>query len=169
MDVKSLYDAGKLSDSQMVRLVRLGTLGNKLGITVDEFEEITGKSIETVISLEEAKQLQHGTINGKREANRATAVVEYAGDTFEVNKTSQENMNSIATAAILDIQNGGNTTFAYRSATNVNHDFTAAQIIQLALLMVSKVSEVYGESWALKALVDAADTVKEVLAVTEIE
>ena len=57
MDVKSLYDAGKLSDSQMVRLVRLGTLGNKLGITVDEFEEITGKSIETVISLEEAKQL----------------------------------------------------------------------------------------------------------------
>ena len=36
MDVKSLYDAGKLSDSQMVRLVRLGTLGNKLGITVDE-------------------------------------------------------------------------------------------------------------------------------------
>ena len=40
MDVKSLYDAGKLSDSQMVRLVRLGTLGNKLGITVDEFEEI---------------------------------------------------------------------------------------------------------------------------------
>ena len=165
MDVKSLYDAGKLSDSQMVRLVRLGTLGNKLGITVDEFEEITGKSIETVISLEEAKQLQHG----KREANRATAVVEYAGDTFEVNKTSQENMNSIATAAILDIQNGGNTTFTYRSATNVNHDFTAAQIIQLALIMVSKVSEVYGESWALKALVDAADTVKDVLAVTEIE
>ena len=119
--------------------------------------------------MDVAKQLQHGTINGKREANRATAVVEYAGDTFEVNKTSQENMNSIATAAILDIQNGGNTTFTYRSATNVNHDFTAAQIIQLALIMVSKVSEVYGESWALKALVDAADTVKEVLAVTEIE
>jgi hypothetical protein len=35
--------------------------------------------------------------------------------------------------------------------------------------MVSKVSEVYGEYWALKALVDAADTVKEVLAVTEID
>ena len=167
MDVKSLYDAGKLSDSQMVRLVRLGTLGNKLGISVEEFEEITGKAIETVISLEEAKQLQHGTINGKREANRATAVVEYANDTFEVNKTSQENMNSIATAAILDIQNGGNTTFTYRSATNVNHDFTAAQIIQLALLMVSKVSEVYGESWDLKALVDAASTVREALSVTE--
>lgn len=167
MDVKSLYDAGKLSDSQMVRLVRLGTLGNKLGISIDEFEEITGKAIETVISLEEAKQLQHGTINGKREANRATAVVEYANDTFEVNKTSQENMNSIATAAILDIQNGGNTTFTYRSATNVNHDFTAAQIIQLALLMVSKVSEVYGESWDLKALVDAASTVREALSVTE--
>ena len=168
MDVKSLYDAGKLSDSQMVRLVRLGTLGNKLGISVEEFEEITGKPIETVISLEEAKKLQHGTINGRREANRATAVVEYAGDTFEVNKTSQENMNSIATAAILDIQNGGNTVFTYRSATNVNHDFTAAQIIQLALLMVAKVSAVYNESWDLKALVDAADTVKEVLAVTEI-
>lgn len=167
MDVKSLYDAGKLSDSQMVRLVRLGTLGNKLGISIDEFEEITGKAIETVISLEEAKQLQHGTINGKREANRATAVVEYANDTFEVNKTSQENMNSIATAAILDIQNNGNTTFTYRSATNVNHDFTAAQIIQLALLMVSKVSEVYGESWDLKALVDAASTVREALSVTE--
>ena len=167
MDVKSLYDAGKLSDSQMVRLVRLGTLGNKLGISIEEFEEITGKAIETVISLEEAKQLQHGTINGKREANRATAVVEYANDTFEVNKTSQENMNSIATAAILDIQNGGNTTFTYRSATNVNHDFTAAQIIQLALLMVSKVSEVYGESWDLKALVDAASTVREALSVTE--
>ena len=167
MDVKSLYDAGKLSDSQMVRLVRLGALGNKIGISVDEFEEITGKSIETVISLEEAKQLQHGTINGKREANRATAVVEYVNDTFEVNKTSQENMNSIATAAILDIQNGGNTTFTYRSATNVNHDFTAAQIIQLALLMVSKVSEVYDESWDLKALVDSASTVREVLAVTK--
>ena len=78
-------------------------------------------------------------------------------------------MNSIATAAILDIQNGGNTTFTYRSATNVNHDFTAAQIIQLALRMVAKVSEVYGESWALKALVDDADTVKDVLAVTEID
>ena len=169
MDVKSLYDAGKLSDSQMVRLVRLGTLGNKLGISVEEFEEITGKPIETVISLEEAKKLQHGTINGRREANRATAVVEYANDTFEVNKTSQENMNSIATAAILDIQNGGNTVFTYRSATNVNHDFTAAQIIQLALLMVAKVSAVYNESWDLKALVDAADTVKEVLAVTEID
>ena len=169
MDVKSLYDAGKLSDSQMVRLVRLGTLGNKLGISVEEFEEITGKPIETVISLEEAKKLQHGTINGRREANRATAVVEYAGDTFEVNKTSQENMNSIATAAILDTQNGGNTVFTYRSATNVNHDFTAAQIIQLALLMVAKVSAVYNESWDLKALVDAADTVKEVLAVTEID
>lgn len=168
MDVKSLYDAGKLSDSQMVRLVRLGTLGNKLGISVEEFEEITGKPIETVISLEEAKKLQHGTINGRREANRATAVVEYANDTFEVNKTSQENMNSIATAAILDIQSGGNTVFTYRSATNVNHDFTAAQIIQLSLLMVAKVSEVYGESWDLKALVDAADTVEEVLAVTEI-
>ena len=167
MDVKSLYDAGKLSDSQMVRLVRLGTLGNKLGISIDEFEEITGKAIETVISLEEAKQLQHGTINGKREANRATAVVEYDNDTFEVNKTSQENMNSIATAAILDIQNNGNTVFTYRSATNVNHDFTAAQIIQLALLMVSKVSEVYGESWDLKALVDAASTVREALSVTE--
>ena len=169
MDVKSLYDAGKLSDSQMVRLVRLGTLGNKLGISVEEFEEITGKSIETVISLEEAKKLQHGTINGRREANRATAVVEYAGDTFEVNKTSQENMNSIATAAILDIQNGGNTVFTYRSATNVNHDFTAAQIIQLSLLMVAKVSEVYGESWDLKALVYAADTVEEVVAVTDID
>lgn len=169
MDVKSLYDAGKLSDSQMVRLVRLGTLGNKLGISVEEFEEITGKPIETVISLEEAKKLQHGTINGRREANRATAVVEYANDTFEVNKTSQENMNSIATAAILDIQSGGNTVFTYRSATNVNHDFTAAQIIQLSLLMVAKVSEVYGESWDLKALVDAADTVEEVLAVTDID
>lgn len=165
MDVKALYDSGKLTEAQLVRLVRLGILGNAIGITTAQFAEITGKDISEVISLEKAKTLQHGAINGERENKQKHAVVTFNDDTFEVNEKSQQNMNSINQAAMLDIQNGGSTIFPFRSATNRTHDFTAQQIIQLALMMVAKVSEIYNESWNLKAQVDAAETVEDVLSI----
>lgn len=165
-DIKSLYESGYLDDSKMIRLVRLGTLGNAVGITTAEFEEATGKKLEDVISLDDAKTLQHGTVNGKRETSRNVITATYDNDEFEVNRTSQINLTSVASAAIIAIQSGAaDTKFTYRSATNTDHEFTATQILELALVVVKKVQEIYDASWTLKNKIDDATTVDDVFSV----
>ena len=162
-DIKSLYENGYLDDNKMIRLVRLGTLGNPIGITTAEFEEATGKKLEDVISLEDAKTLQHGTVNGKRETSRNVITATYDNDEFEVNRTSQINLTSVASAAIIAIQNGApDTKFVYRSATNTDHELTATQILELSLVVVKKVQEIYDASWELKNKIDSAESVEDV-------
>lgn len=163
IDVKSMYHNGTITDTQMIRLVRLGTLGNSIGITTDEFEEITGKKLSDVISLEDAKTLQHGTVNGKRETARTEQTATYDNDEFEVNRTSQTNLTALTVAAQLAIAAGKtDQKFVFRSATNTDHEFTAAQVCELATIVAAKIQEIYEESWEVKSKIDSAETVEEV-------
>ena len=165
-NIKELYANGFLDDDKMFRLVRLGAIGNAVGISVEEFEEATGKSLESVISLEDAKTLLHGVVNGKRETARNELTATYDNDEFEVNRTSQSNITSVAAAALMAVQAGkADQIFVYRSATNTDHSFTATQILELALVLVDKVQSIYDESWELKNKIDAATTVSEAFAV----
>ena len=166
--LEAKYKNGLVTDQQMVRLVRLGFLGNAMGITQEDFERITGKKLDDVISLDEVKSMQHGTINGYRETRRAKNTVTYDGDEFEVNRTSQANLTSLVLSALLAKQAGApdTATYVYRSATNTDHELTFIQLVELATLIVSKISEIYEESWDLKLAIDNAKTVAEALKVT---
>ena len=163
IDVKSKYLAGVISDAQMIRLVRLGSLGNPIGITTAEFEDITGKKLSDVISLDDAKTFQHGTVNGKRETAREVKTASYDNDEFEVNRTSQTNLTALTVAAQMTIAAGQtDKKFIFRSATNTDHEFTPAQVCELALIVAAKIQEIYEESWKVKSQIDSAETVEDV-------
>ena len=168
INLEAQYKRGLITDRQMVRLVRLGILGNTMGITQEEFERITGKKLDAVISLEEVKHMQHGTVNGYRESCRMVNTVTYMGDEFEVNRTSQSNLTAMVLSALLAKQGGApdSTTYTYRSATNTDHEFTFEQLVGLSVAMITKISQIYEKSWTMKTEIDNAKTVADALRVT---
>jgi hypothetical protein len=165
MDLKTLYENNLITVEQLTRLVRLGTLGNPAGIKISDFEYITGKSIGELVSLEDAKAIQHGAFNARRELERREVTATYDNDEFDIDRTAQINITAIAMRASMMIAAGEEGTFVYRSATNTDHTFTPQQIMELSGVIMAKITELYTKSWESKKRIDEATTVEEVFSI----
>jgi len=64
----------------------------------------------------------------------------------------RENLNGLATAAILKQQAGDTSTNTFRDKNNVNHTLTPAQIIDLYAKATGWIEAVYTASWTIKAM-----------------
>lgn len=119
--------------------------------------------------LEVLRENKHLELKAKRDMLRATERVAYDGDTFGVDKdTDQVNMNTFYTQAIAMVSGTVERhMFTWMSATNNSHDFTPEQIIELAQLMQGKVQEIYGKYWyARDILLAQATTAEEIKAIS---
>lgn len=113
------------------------------------------------------------SLNGERESAKSNidlareiaiaAGVSYGGHLFQSDPASIRNITgvlAIVTAGV-PLPQG----FAWRTADNVDVPFSNADVVALAATIQQAGWQAYQKSWALKAQIDAAQTVKQVGAI----
>ena len=111
--------------------------------------------------LADAREEKHAELKSIMRARRNAIRVEFDGDTFDANKSAQENMIVLLKAFDL-----GAPAVQIRSATEVTHTFDKDTCQQLSLVMLQAVQALYTEYWELKNRLAACETIAEVEAIT---
>ena len=112
--------------------------------------------------IDAAKTLKRMMINQWR-TEAIDAGVEYAGVRYDTDAVSRDNITGTLTAvqAGVPLPDG----FTWRSEDNQDIPMTVGNLAGLSAVVLAHVNTCYQRSWALKAEVDAAETVAEVDAV----
>lgn len=121
--------------------------------------------VKIEFTFEDWKNDKKQEINQAREQARLDEGAEYNNDLFDIDEKSQANITAIVSMLIA---NNIPDTYksVYRSKTNIDHELTKLQMIELGTVIGAKVTEIYQKSWALKAQVDNCSTKEEVEAIT---
>ena len=111
--------------------------------------------------LSELKTLKCNEINQAREQARIDEGAEYDNDLFDIDEKSQANITAIVSMLIA---NNVPDTYksVYRSKTNIDHELTKVQMVELGTVIGAKVTEIYQKSWTLKEQVNNATTREEI-------
>lgn len=110
-------------------------------------------------TLDELKQQKHDEINNAREAARYYEGASFNDDIFDIDESSQSNI--LAQIKVAELLGNDETTYPYRSKTNINHMLNMKQLQQLGLAIAQKVTEIYQKSWELKEKIENAQTKEE--------
>jgi hypothetical protein len=159
------HDLGKPLDWHFPVKVAIADLGNveQTLITMLESPYLGGTIVPDIVdSLDAWKLRKKAEVDVERD-RRILLPFEYAGAMFDGDAKSQRNIQSWQTqiAAGVTLPLG----FVWRDAGNVDHPADAAFVDGLGAALTARGTLVYQESWRMKAAIDAAETLDELVAV----